>query len=220
MKYITKKSQPQELIAWIKNKSKDERKSSRLRSYDDMPGDVRKAVKDSLILEQGGICCYTGRRITLETSHIEHLKPQAKCEKDEDVDYSNLLAAYPSSNASTECKYGAHIKKDWYDEHQFVHPLRRDCEIRFRYHLNGKIGSSILNDEGVLATIQQLRLDHAELERMRESAIYTMLFEEELSETQVERIMNAMDDRDGNNNFRPFCFVLKQACEKYLKRFD
>lgn len=220
MKYITKHSQPQELIAWICDKQRDEKNLSLSWNYDDMSGNVRQAVKSSLIREQGGICCYTGRRITPENSHIEHLKPQASCIKHEDTDYSNLLAAYPSSNASTECEYGAHPKKKWYDKHLFVHPLRRDCETRFRYHLNGKIGSRISGDEGASATIQQLRLDHSELEKMRESAIYTMLFEEKLSKTQVERLMAAMDNRDGNGNFRPFCFVLKQACEKYLKRFD
>lgn len=220
MKYITKNSQPKELIAWIRDKLKDEKKLSLPWNYDDMPGNIRQAVKASLIREQGGICCYTGRRITPETSHIEHLKPQASCVEHEDTDYSNLLAAYPSSNASTECEYGAHIKKSWYHEHLFVHPLRRDCETRFRYRLNGKIVQRNLDDEGASATIQQLRLNHAALEKMRESAIYTMLFEEKLSKTQVERLMAAMDNRDGKGNFRPFCFVLKQACEKYLKRFD
>ncbi len=29
-----------------------------------------------------------------------------------------------------------------------------------------------------------------------------------------------MNERDGDGNYRPFCFVIKQACERYLKRFE
>lgn len=31
---------------------------------------------DSLLQKQGFICCYCGRGITKEISHIEHLKPR------------------------------------------------------------------------------------------------------------------------------------------------
>ena len=220
MKRITKHSQPQELIAWTHSKSTNESGEPLHWNYDDMPSEVRQAVKISLIHEQGGLCCYTGRRITLEQSHIEHLKPQEKCVGHEDTEYSNLLAAYPAWNAPKNCGYGAHAKKSWYDPYLFVHPLREDCEARLHYKWNGKIAPRNQSDPGAIETIRQLCLDHAELEKMRKEAIHVALFEKALTKAQAQRLMQAMDSRDSHGHFRQFCFAIKQACEKYLKRFD
>lgn len=221
MKYIEKQVQPQELIAWVREKATDADGAEREWGYDDMPADVRRAVKVSLIREQGGLCCYTGRRISLQGSHIEHLKPQSVCTNHEDTEYNNLLAAHPSSDPGTPyCAYGAHARTNWYHQHQFVHPLRRDCEQRIRYRFDGKVSATSPADSAAVETIRRLQLDHLELRQMRERAIYEALFDRELGEAQVRRLMVAMDERNGNGDFRPFCFAIKQACEKYLKRFE
>jgi uncharacterized protein (TIGR02646 family) len=115
MKYISKQQQPRELIAWVRAKAQYEEAKHIHWTYDDMPSDVRQAVKTHLVQEQGGLCCYTGRRIKPETSHIEHMKPQVVCVGHEDTDYENLLAAHPAANAQSRCPYGAHEKDDWYD---------------------------------------------------------------------------------------------------------
>lgn len=220
MKHITKQPQPQKLIAWTREKSTNEEGEALTWTYDDMPADVRQAVKESLINEQGALCCYTGRRISPATSHIEHLKPQALCTAHEDTDYSNMLAAYPSSDPGTpHCQYGAHAKADWYDQLDFVHPLRHDCEDRFCYRDTGKIVPTYPTDRGAAITIKKLSLDSPQLERMRKAAI-DAAFEERLTKAQTQRLIEAMDTRDGNGRFRPFCFVIKQAYAKYLKRFD
>jgi uncharacterized protein (TIGR02646 family) len=220
MKYISKQPQPRELIAWVRAKAQDEEAKRIQWTYDDMPSDVRQAIKMRLVQEQGGLCCYTGRSIRPETSHIEHMKPQARCINHEDTDYDNLLAAHPASDAKSKCSYGAHEKGNWYDQHQFVHPRRQDCEQRFRYRDSGRVVPMSQDDRGAAETIQRLQLDHPELQRMREQVIYEALFEKRLGDAQVRRLMEAMDQRDADGNFRPFCFVIKQACERYLKRFD
>ncbi|MEI6777996.1 MAG: retron system putative HNH endonuclease [Chloroflexales bacterium] len=220
MKYITKRPQPQALIAWTRTRSEDDEQATTW-TYDDMPGGVRESIKRSLIAEQGGLCCYTGRRITLETSHIEHLKPQAACIGHEDTDYTNLLAAYPSSAPNTPgCPYGAHRKANWHEPELFVHPRRQDCEVRFRYRDTGKVVATRPDDAAVVTTIRQLGLDHPQLEQMRKAAIYAAIYDEELTKSQAQRLLAAMDQRDGQGQFHEFCFVLKQACEKYLKRFE
>jgi len=220
MKYIRKRPQPQELIAWTRAKDQDQDSQPTTWNYDDMPREVRQAVKERLIQEQGGICCYTGRTVTPETSHIEHLKPQARCVGHEDTDYSNMLAAYPAANDPRQSPYGAHAKKDWYDDHLFVHPLRRDCEARLRYGINGKVSPTTLSDEAAVKTIKHLCLAHRELEQMRSDAIYVALIEQKLTKAQARQLMDAMDRRDDAGNFRQFCFAIKQACQKYLKRWD
>lgn len=220
MKHIQKQPPPHELIAWTHAKALDAEKHPMNWGYDDMPADLRDIVKASLIQEQGGLCCYTGQAITMRNSHIEHLKPQALCVNHEDTHYPNLLAAYPSPNAP-QCAYGAHAKADWYAKYLFVHPLRDDCEVRFRYKRNGKISPTNPDDSGAIATIDHLRLDHPLLKEMREDAIDEELFAgKPLNKSQIERLMAAMNERGSNGRFRQFCFVIKQACAQYLKRFD
>lgn len=218
MKYISKQAQPQELIAWIHAKATDDQGLPLGWGYDDMPAAVRQAVKVSLIQEQGALCCYTGRRISANTSHIEHLKPQCECVDHEDTEYTNLLAAYPSSEPGTpRCSYGAHVKEDWYDAHLFVHPLRPDCEKRFRYRSSGKITPANPQDRGAEATIQRLGLNDPQIVQLRKAAIDSALYAEELTKTQAQRLLKELDRRDGDRNYREFCFVIKQACEKYIR---
>ena len=221
MKYITKRPQPQELIAWTRARTVDDNEQEITWTYADMPAHVREAVKNNLVAQQGGLCCYTGRRITQRTSHIEHLKPQDQCINHEDTDYQNLLAAYPSSAPNTPgCEYGAHKKANWYQEELFVHPRRRDCETRFRYRNTGKIVPTDPNDAAAAKTIQKLGLAHPQLEQMRKAAIEAAIYEGKLTKPKAERLLAEMDRRNDQGHFHEFCFVIKQACEKYLKRFD
>lgn len=219
MKYIQKQQQPAALIAWTHAKALDAEGRPMDWSYDDVPEELRDAIKEGLIWEQGGLCCYIGRVITTRSSHIEHLKPQELCVNHEDTDYANLLAAYPAPN-TPRCAYGAHAKDNWYDEHLFVHPLRIDCESRFRYNDNGKIKSANDNDRAAIETISHLRLDHKEITEMRKAAIGEALFSgPQLTKGQVQRLIAAMDERNANGSFRKFCFVIKQCCMRYLRRF-
>lgn len=221
MKHILKRTQPQELIAWTRAKSTDDEGQDLAWGYNDMPADVRHAVKASLVQEQGNLCCYTGRRIFLETSHIEHLKPQSVCVGHEDTAYTNLLAAYPSSNPGTpRCPYGAHVKEDWYDPHLFIHPLRRDCEVRFRYRSSGKVVPADPKDRCAIETIEKLCLNNPQIVQMRKAAIEATVYRERLTKIQTKRLIAQLEQRDGHGKYREFCFVIKQACETYLKRFD
>jgi len=55
---------------------------------------------------------------------------------------------------------------------------------------------------------------------MRKAAIQAALDDYRLSRSQAQRLMEEMGQKNGQGHFREFCFVIKQACEKYLKRFD
>lgn len=216
MKRIIKQRPPRELISWARQSTRGTIISW---GYDDMPSDVRLAVKKNLLREQGYLCCYTGKRISEEMSHIEHLKPQDKCIKHEDVDYKNLLAAYPAVNSQRACEFGAHYKKNWFDNHLFVHPLREDCEIRLRYRESGSVVPAKPEDTGAAETIKMLNLDHPELKKQRKLIIEDFL-SDHWSKKQVLRFMKALDETDASGRYQEFCFVLKQVCERYLKRFD
>jgi uncharacterized protein (TIGR02646 family) len=189
-------------------------------SFGDMPTAIKDAVKERLLTEQGYLCCYTGKRVTAQSSHIEHLKPQSLSRRDgdnDDVNYNNMLAAYPKEDQPF-CPYGARKKGDWYSE-EFVHPLRPDCEQRFVFNLNGEIAPRD-NNEDALETIERLGLDHEYLNGDRKVAIDELLFADEVSEAQARRLQEEVMQRNSQGQFKAFCFVLEQACREYIRRLE
>jgi uncharacterized protein (TIGR02646 family) len=217
MKRILKNNCPKALTQWFTTQPTTDKGKLNCR-YSDLPSDIRATIKQHLLAEQGHICCYTGIRINEGRSHIEHLKPQSQYfENHEDIDYHNLLAAYPGSNAA-QCAYGAHSKADWYDNEQFISPLSPQCETAFQFNLNGEIIVHSAHHPATQTTIDQLNLTHQSLTEMRQQAIQTLLFESELSLTQAKDLLEKIYDRNTKGQFRPFCFVLKQACEEYIRR--
>ncbi len=211
MKRIEKSNSPTELTKWVRTQGKINCR------YSNLPSNIREIVKQRLLDDQGHICGYTGIRISDARSHIEHLKPQSRYyETREDVDYTNLIAAYPETEAP-RCAYGAHPKDNWYDEAKFISPLSANCENAFQFDLEGKIQAAP-NNTAAQTMIAKLNLTHASLNEMRQQAIQMLLFESEISLKQAEILLGKIYDRDKKGQFRPFCFVLKQACEEYIRR--
>jgi len=220
MKYITQGHTPQELRRWFEGQPIADGRRLNC-SYDDIPGNVKQAVKQRLLDEQGGLCCYTGQRVSEDSSHIEHLKPQTLCENHEDVDYANLLAAYPGVN-SQGCPYGAYAKADWYDAELLISPLSRHSENRFRFDLRGRIRPASNGDPAALETITRLCLDHDSLTELRKQAIDAALFPQNRPRrrAQLRQITQSYCDRDTQNRFPHFCFVIMQAAQMLLERAE
>jgi uncharacterized protein (TIGR02646 family) len=215
MKYIIKGNPPASLQRWFT------RQHGINCSFEDMPTAIKAEVKTRLLEEQGYLCCYTGKRIDMQSSHIEHLKPQALSRRDgdhEDVEYNNMLAAFPKED-NPPCPYGAKKRGDWYSP-EFVHPLRRDCEQRFKFNLKGEISPRENNDLDAAETIKRLGLDDKYLDDDREEAIDELLFREKISEAQAKRLREQIMQRDSRGRFRAFCFVLEQACAEYIRRLE
>ena len=213
MKHIIKSSSP-ELHRWFNAQPIVDGHRINV-SYDDMP---KEAVKQSLLDEQGGLCCYTGIRIDEDNSHIEHLKPQSQCVDHEDVDYANLLAAYPSN----ECPFGARAKGEWYDAQLLISPLDKRCESCFRFDLSGGIKPANENDPAVIETIRRLCLDHGSLTEMREKAIKNALFprNHRRSEAQLHKITQSYCARNTRRQFPHFCFVIQQTAQELLGKIE
>lgn len=186
-------------------------------SFTEMPSAVKNEVKERLLLDQGYLCCYTGKRVETHTSHIEHLKPQSLSRSDgdnDDVNYGNMLAAYPKDDRPP-CPYGAKVRGDWYDA-AFIHPLCPDCEQRFVFNFKGEIAPRDPKDSDAGETIKRLGLNHPYLTADRKAAIDELL--DDISEAQAKELQAGMMQRDSKGKFRVFCFVLAQACEEFLRR--
>ena len=98
---IKKKPEPAELLKY--RKSKDA-------SFDSMPREVKEAVRESLLKEQGHLCAYCMRRIPqkdvrpgIPPVSIEHWASQKRNDDKTGLDYRNMLAVC-SGNRGCGCE--------------------------------------------------------------------------------------------------------------------
>lgn len=121
---------------------------------------IRKELREYLLQQQYKICCYCCRRIDLDNSLNEHIRPQALY-PDETMDYDNIIASCAKDHKTCGSK-----KDNQYDENLFVSPLDQDCEEHFAFFPNGEIAG--LTEKGEY-TIKVLGLDSYKLTQARAS---------------------------------------------------
>ncbi len=214
MRSIRKTHQPEELKQWLKdNKDLD-------CCYGALRGKpAHTALKEKLLKEQHYLCAYTGRRISINSSHCEHLKPQNKCVGTEDVSYKNIVACFPKDGGDESYGYGAPIKKGQWNPALFLSPCSSNAERKYRFSWSGKINPTNSSDKQAIYTIDLLKLDHPELSKLRKSAIKGFFgFNKpgkELTKKQAHILLRKIDTPTSNGQLRPFCFILKQLLNKY-----
>jgi uncharacterized protein (TIGR02646 family) len=196
--------------------------------YDLIPGELRGILKAALLEEQRGICAYTGIKINLEHSHIEHMIPQAHCVQGEgDVAYSNMVACFPGPDDGY-VPFGAVFKANWpspSEQHLFVSPRSPGCEERFHFSLRGVI-SGMPDDEAARVTVQRLGLSNSRLEGMRREAINATLQWHGRNPPLLDlaaarkRLTSLEQAESGGGRLEPFCFALKQALRKHIARLE
>lgn len=164
MKFIVKNQEPQSFANW-KNLVNDNWQPT----YDDLSGQEKKDVKNALIAEQGGICCYCETILNYGDSHIEHLDPQSNNEAGR-LDFNNMLCSCQQKLDKGEPLHCGNSKGD---EIIPITPLMSDCESKFKYTYNGQI---LHIDEASELTIKHLQLNIDKLNKLRESAIDSILY--------------------------------------------
>jgi uncharacterized protein (TIGR02646 family) len=215
MRKIRKTHPPPEYRSCI-----EENRGNQSYCYDALPGEVKGLLKEHLLREQGCLCAYTGRQVSASESHIEHLKPQSRCDVGEDVDYRNLVACFPAEGGDVAYGYGAPVKGDWWDPARFVSPIDDSCERRFKFSWSGKIAARFADDVAVDETICRICLDHEALTDLRKKAIRGFFFDirrgPDIGKPEARRLLQAVDLPDGDGRLRPFCFVLKHLLERIV----
>jgi len=223
MRHIQKRNEPQSLTQWRAAFQNDPNFGYLL-----IEANLRREIRQALVVEQGGLCAYTGRRIDEASCHIEHPKPQTHCMNGEDASFANMLACVPAPNVPA-LPYGAHKKGAWPDateEALFVSPLRPGCEERFSFTLNGEIRASSPTDAAAMKTIEQLGLDHALMKQFRKAAIEATLGMRgrgyaSLDLHNARARLNGLRTAEQNRRLlEPFCFVLKQALQRHITRVE
>lgn len=195
MKRIIKNDEPKQFSDW---KAQD--KMAHRPSWNRVPQPVRQVVRQSLLNEQGAICCYCEGRVTMDDSHVEHFRPKGP---DNELDYSNLLCSCGQDGVTGEPRHCGHAKGSWFDETLLVSPLAPDCEDRFRFTGDGRI---LANDGDAAAdmTINRLKLDLPKLRKLRSAAV------DALSKLPPTKVRKLLATPDPNGSFLEFSTTIRQ----------
>ena len=157
-------------------------------TYEALPKFRKDAIKQALIKEQRGLCCYCERILDEKDSHIEHFRPQ-HAYAEYALDYNNMHCSCMAEQKKGEPLHCGMAKNDWYDDVLLISPLNPDCESHFVYHGDGNIFPASPEDNAAVETIRHLRLDDSELTAERKVVIDTFL-DETLSEDERERFIS------------------------------
>lgn len=199
MKHITKQAEPQAFIDW---------KATGNKTFTDLhKTTLKQELKQALIQEQGAICCYCESTITLDESHIEHLKPRKSFPNDQ-LDYSNLLCSCQRHLSRGELRHCGNGKENWYDSNLLVSPLSSGCEARFNYTKRGKIKAP-KGDTAAKETITRLKLNFPKLNESREKAIEPFL-DDDLSESEMKHFVADYLQPNANGYFNEFHTTIRQ----------
>jgi uncharacterized protein (TIGR02646 family) len=156
---------------------------------------IKLVLHQHLWAEQKGLCVYCQQSIRkklvkdsldnpLHPSHIEHVRPKEMAGV-----YAHLI--FEHTNLGVSCngsdvddasdilpKYCGHAKLNQHDDTLFLHPFEvTDIEEYFSYDLNGKVTPSVKDVVRAEYTISILKLDHLDLDEMRERQ-YQIIIEE------------------------------------------
>ena len=188
-------------------------------------GEYRK-LRNSLLTEQGYICCYCERAIGRKADvdcNIEHFMPRnpdrraltaEECDQCQNaqMDYGNLLASCLGEQAYSD-DHCNHKKDNWFDFNLCVSPVDAGIETLFGFRLNGKI-FAIGSDVRAEAMKTHLNLDSYVLNEQRKAAYDQMMeleFEDEELLADQEYIMETIafyDQMDHEGRYTPFCSMI------------
>ena len=212
MKYIIKNEPPESLETY---------KSLEGACFNDMPLEIKEELRASLIAEQGGICCYCGRRIIPDWhSVIEHLLPKSLRQyQNLQLEYSNLLCSCDGGESDRTGKSKAQKKvfPPYCDSKKNnrvikVTPLDENCESCFFYDEEGHIYGKTAEAE---ETIEIVGLDCSTLVNLRKAAIDAYIDLTFSSDKDWENEISNVLKKDQNEMFMPFCFAIAYYIHTY-----
>lgn len=216
MKYIKKGEEPESFKAW-----KALARTTPNWGYSYLQNPQKRELHDALLRAQGYICCYCGMRITRESSHIEHLKPQSTPDPDLSLEYTNLLASCQREREPKKPIHCGVAKGDWYDETLIVSLLQLDCEEFFIYTEDGQILETDAPEKKTAAatTIKRLCLNIPKLIAMREEVIKRLLADldiDELTDEERQKLLQGFGQPDANGQYEEFCAAIAYILKQYF----
>lgn len=168
MKAIEKTSEPEEFSLW--------KSTHPTAAYIDLGHDrlfpgaqrARWALRNTLLHEQKGLCCYCETRIDNGDFHVEHFRPKdSEMFPQLQLAYDNLHACCRKTALGGVDEYCGHKKANVFDT-DLISPLEPDCAVHFQYDMMGGVSGT---DQRGNITIAILNLNSKLLVRSRKSLI-------------------------------------------------
>jgi uncharacterized protein (TIGR02646 family) len=205
MKQIIKNHEPQEIIDW-----KALADANWQPTYRDAPKGI---IRQSLLEEQGYICCYCNKDISDEDFHIEHFRPQDPFDYLE-LEYINMHASCMKNKVKGSPSHCGDAKKNWFDNRLTLSPLDNN-EISFRYLDDGTVEAGVPDASEM---ITKLNLNEETLRSKREAEITGILDEEFIETATNDQLLNlfAKISRKNNGKYQEFTIAIQQQIKQLL----
>ena len=185
MKRIVKEAEPAEFSGW-----KEQDRMPQRPRWNRVPAAIRETVHESLMREQGFLCCYCESAIVKGDSHVEHFRPVSRF-RERQLDYGNMHCSCQRELSPGEPRHCGYRKGSWFDEGLLISPLEADCEDRFGFTANGDVFPRSIDDAAAATTIEKLGLDLPKLRALRAAAINALYA---LSSEEIGRLLETGED--------------------------
>lgn len=215
MKHISKQGSPARFEAWKSSKNQYWEPS-----YNNLQNPEKSVLHQALVEEQGWVCCYCGRGITLADSHVEHFRPQESY-PDLALDFTNLHASCIRETKPGAPLHCGHAKGPAFDEAKHISPLDPDCEQRFIYAFNGAILAAVPTDAAANYMLSLLRLDIAFVRTRRQQVLESVFDPEFIQSATAEELLTlagAFRARPGDRALDEFGHVVALYAEQLARK--
>lgn len=216
MKQVTKQAEPKVFTDW-KAKANEEWQPS----YNILRNPEKRELHEALLNEQGGVCCYCGRSISLTDSHIEHFRPQ-EAREDLALAYENLHASCLRETSPGAPLHCGHAKGSEFNENLAISPLDAECEQRFIYSSqDGAVYPANKGDASAMHMATLLNLDVHFLRDRRAEALKSVFddaFVSSASDEELIQLAIAYRAPDSTGRKTSFGHVLSRFAEQLLRR--
>lgn len=187
-------------------------------TYSNLPNPEKHNLHTALLAEQGWVCCYCGRSVVQQESHIEHFRPQSQ-RPDLALSYENLHASCIRETDPGTPLHCGHAKGSEFNETRHISPLDPACEARFIYSFDGQIIATGVADTEATYMVHLLKLDIAFLRDRREKAIrlvFDPTFLATVTDDELRVLRDSFRRYDENGRAPSFGHVLSRVAEQRL----
>lgn len=201
MRFIIKGAEPESFTSWKALRNDDWQPS-----YQELSNPEKSDIYNTLLKEQGFLCCYCERELKNGDYHLEHLNPQAAAAGD-DLDFNNFLCSCLKPTTKGEPLHCGNSKGNRIIP---IHPLQKNCQQQFTFTADGKISG--INDDAN-QTISILALNLSKLNDLRAQALEPFL-DPSLSEQDLQQFLRKYLENTAKLN--PFLSAVEYVFRDYI----
>lgn len=183
-------------------------------SFDNMPSAIKDELRQSLLAEQGRICCYCMSRVSFQGSRIEHWLCQED-HSDQELKYNNMMLACHGNEGQPPEKQHCDVKKRNLPLKFNPSNQNHQRQLKIRYLRDGSIESGDTDFNAELENVLNLNL--AVLKENRKN-IYEAIIKALSKKGWNFRTINELIQKNrpsSQGRAEPFCGVALYHLEKW-----